>query len=445
MPRYFLRKNIMTKNKFVARREREEKQATLIRNIAIGIVAAVVFLIGYGYIDQTFIQKQKAVATVNNQKITITQFQARVRLERESLINQYIQYAQMGQQFGMDVAAQIQPMEDRLNNPMVIGQDILDTMINELIYKTEAEKRGITFNIEDIDKELESFMGYFPDGTPTAEPTIEPFVVKEYPTLSSEQLEIVTLTPIPTEAPPSTPSPTATPAEEEEVEEEEAEPTSEAVPTVPPLPTLTPTPYTAEGYETAYTEALGFYTNVGLTEEDFRFLFESQLYYEALYEIITADISATGEEIWARHILVPDAVLATVVIERLAAGEDFGELAMELSVDPSAATNQGDLGWFGRNMMVTEFEDAVFALEEIGDIGEPVQTQFGFHIIQLLGREERPLDESSLRNAKDIAFQEWILAIREEYEIETFDLWQESVPTDPDLQQTLTELFGAPQ
>ena len=121
----------MTKNKFVARREHEEKQATLIRNIAIIVVLSVVLLIGYGYLDENVIQNQKAVATVNDQKITISQFQSRVRLERKSLINQYIQYAQMGQQFGMDVAAQIQPLEVRLNQPELIGQTVLDTMINK--------------------------------------------------------------------------------------------------------------------------------------------------------------------------------------------------------------------------------------------------------------------------------------------------------------------------
>ena len=434
-PVNFLKKKIMTKNKFVARREREEKQAALIRNIAIAIVAAVLLLIGYGYLDQTFIQKQKAVATVNKTKISTSQLQARVRLDRESLINQYVQYAQMGQQFGMDVAAQLEPMEARLNNPMQIGQDILDTMINELIYREEAEKRGITVSSDDVDKEVQELLGYFPDGAPTPAPPPEEPEVLEYPTLTSEQIELVTLTPAPTEAPTSTPFPTATPAEE----------VAEAIPTVAPPPAPTATPYTADGYQTAYEETLAFYTEVGLTEEDFRFLFESQLYYDALYEIITADLPETGDEVWARHILVPDAATAALVIERLEAGDDFGEIAKELSIDPSAQSNNGDLGWFGPGMMVPEFEVAIFALEEIGEISEPVQTQFGFHIIQLLGKETRPLDEAALQRNKDLAFQTWINETRETYAIEISDTWQTFVPTDPDLNQTLTELFGAPQ
>lgn len=421
------------KNKFIARKEREEKQAKLVRNIAIVIVVAVVLLIGYGVIDQNILQKNKAVATVNDEKITISQFQARVRLDRRGLINQYIQYAQMGQQFGMDVAAQLQPMELRLSQPLEIGQDVLDTMINEIIYKREAQKMDITFSEENVEAEVRNMMGYYPDGTPTSAPTDEPFVPQEHSTLSPEQLEIVTVTPLPTEAATSTPLPT-------EVPTEEVEDASTAIPTVQPVE-MTATPYTLEGYESAYKDMLTLYTDLGLTEKDYRSLFESQLYFHALYEKITADVPTIGEEIWARHILVDSEELANEVLQRLEDGEDFAELAAELSSDSPT----GDLGWFGRGRMVPEFEEAAFALKEIGEISEPVQSQFGFHIIQLLGREERPLDEQALSRAKDEVFQAWLAETRENYEIVTYDdFWKASVPSDPDLQETLTELFGAP-
>jgi len=426
----------MTKNKFVARREREEKQAALVRNIAIGIIIAVVLLIGYGYIDQTFIQEQRAVATVNEEKITISQFQARVRLDRDNLIRQYLDYAQYAQ-YGIDVGPQLESFEARLSQHLQIGQDVLDTMINELIYQQEAENYGVTVSEEDIENELRAFLGYFPEGTPVAPPTATPFVV-EYSTLSPEQLKLVTITPTPTEAPTSTPAPTATQAEE-------AEPTEAAPPTAVPVPTLTATPYTLEGYQQAYQDTLPFYTEFGLTEEDFRFLFESRLYYVKLYDEITADVSHESEYVWARHILVEDPTIAALIRERLLAGEDFGSVATEASTDPSAASNGGDLGWFTEGMMVEPFADVAFALE-IGEISESVETQFGFHIIQLLGRENRPLDADTYQRARDIAFQEWLTQTREGYEIETFDeIWQSSVPTEPDLQKTLEELYSAQQ
>jgi parvulin-like peptidyl-prolyl isomerase len=66
-------------------------------------------------------------------------------------------------------------------------------------------------------------------------------------------------------------------------------------------------------------------------------------------------------------------------------GDDFGELAKRFSQDPSAATNGGDLGWFGRKRMVKEFEDAAFALQP-GQISSVVKTMFGYHIIKVEDR-----------------------------------------------------------
>jgi foldase protein PrsA len=73
---------------------------------------------------------------------------------------------------------------------------------------------------------------------------------------------------------------------------------------------------------------------------------------------------------------------ALSVKERLDAGADFEELAIEVSDDPSAATNGGDLGLFGRGVMVPAFEEVAFSLAK-GEISEPVLTQFGYHIIRI--------------------------------------------------------------
>jgi peptidyl-prolyl cis-trans isomerase SurA len=76
----------------------------------------------------------------------------------------------------------------------------------------------------------------------------------------------------------------------------------------------------------------------------------------------------------------------TEVSERLAAGEPFDELAREYSDDASAAAG-GDLGTFGRGVMVPEFDDAVFALEE-GEVSGIISTRFGFHIVEVLTRSD---------------------------------------------------------
>ncbi len=75
------------------------------------------------------------------------------------------------------------------------------------------------------------------------------------------------------------------------------------------------------------------------------------------------------------------------VKRKLEEGEDFATLAKKYSDDPSAAKNEGDLGWVSRGDLVKAFEEVAFSLEE-NEISDIVQTQFGFHIIQLLGRKE---------------------------------------------------------
>ena len=94
------------------------------------------------------------------------------------------------------------------------------------------------------------------------------------------------------------------------------------------------------------------------------------------------------EEIHARHILVSTEAEAKEVAERLKKGDDFATVAKEKSKDPSA--EGGDLGFFTRGRMLKPFEDAAFALEE-GQLSEPVQTQFGWHIIKIEEKRTRAL------------------------------------------------------
>ncbi|HEY0917747.1 peptidylprolyl isomerase [Devosia sp.] len=89
------------------------------------------------------------------------------------------------------------------------------------------------------------------------------------------------------------------------------------------------------------------------------------------------------DEVHARHILVATEEDAKAIKDELAAGKPFEQLAAEKSTDPSAAQNGGDLGFFVRGMMVKPFEDAAFALTEPGQVSEPVQSQFGWHVIRL--------------------------------------------------------------
>ena len=91
-----------------------------------------------------------------------------------------------------------------------------------------------------------------------------------------------------------------------------------------------------------------------------------------------------ANKIKCSHILVQKQSEAIAILDKIRQGEKFGKLARELSVDSGSAKRDGNLGYFSRGKMVKEFETAAFNLE-VGEISEPVKTQYGYHIIKRLG------------------------------------------------------------
>jgi len=83
-------------------------------------------------------------------------------------------------------------------------------------------------------------------------------------------------------------------------------------------------------------------------------------------------------------------------------------------------------------------------LEKSGDFTtEPVQSNFGYHIIQLIAKQERPLTADQYKAAKDKVFSDWLTTAREEYGVQTFDIWQQRVPSEPNFVTQATEAANA--
>ena len=249
--------------KHIARLERERRQVRLIKYIAIGVVAAVVLILAYGYLDTAYLQGRQPVAEINGDKVTSKEFQARVVMQRNQLLNQYMQFLQYQQSFGFDMAAQLEQVQASLDAPTgapnSVGQQVLDALINETLIRQEAERRGISVTEEEVETFARKQFGFFPDGTPV--PTITPTEATiAYPTLSAQQLALVTATPVPTEGATVTPPPTATldPA---------VTPEATSTPAPTPFPSPTATPYTLEGYQGRYDETFQAYKDMGLTED----------------------------------------------------------------------------------------------------------------------------------------------------------------------------------
>ena len=207
------------------------------------------------------------------------------------------------------------------------------------------------------------------------------------------------------------------------------------------------------GGEEAFEEVIE--TN-NLTEETV----DSQLRDLALQDLVAEElgdeldvddsaVQARYEETYgtasARHILVETEEEAQAVIDRLEAGEDFAEVAQEVSTDPSAAQNSGDLGEFTRGQMVPEFSEAVFGAEE-GEIVGPVETDFGYHVIEVLELDQGPpleevedeIRDELLEGDRNEVVQEWLNELTQEAEITVnprFGEWDPEggrvVPSEP--------------
>jgi peptidyl-prolyl cis-trans isomerase C len=95
------------------------------------------------------------------------------------------------------------------------------------------------------------------------------------------------------------------------------------------------------------------------------------------------------EEVRAAHILVDDEAKAKEIKTKLDGGADFAALAAEFGTDGTASRG-GELGWFTHDQMVPEFADAAFAMQP-GEVSEPVKSPFGWHVIKLEERRDRPV------------------------------------------------------
>lgn len=429
-----------TNKKHTAHAEVVRRQSQLIQYIAIAIIAIVVLMVAYGILSSTILLQYRSVATVNGERISAGEFQGRVKLQRGQLINQFQQYYQFAQMFGSQ-----DPMQDpnfgqtltniaqQLQQPETVGQGVLDLLIEERLIRQEAKKMGISVSADEVEKAMREQFRYYADGTPTEVPTATAFATSAPATLSPAQLALVTITPTASPLPSLTPTTTL-----EATLVPTAAPSATPAPTQGPtsLPEPTATPYTLEGYQTRVADSMSSLgTSTGLNEKDFRALVESGLLREKVMAEIVKDLQPSDDYIWAQHILVATEEDAKAVIDRLNKGEDWNKIAAELSQDTSNSKNGGDLGYFGHGAMVAPFEEAAFALTEIGQISAPVQSDFGWHIIRLLGREQRPLTADQFDRLKQSTFTTWLKDLRDSSTVTTNDtFWKQIVPTEPVLQ-----------
>ncbi len=333
--------------KQLSRRRREERQLRWIWIALAAIAVVIVAVITVGLVAQS----TRTMAVVNGKAIKVTDYQKRVR---------YYYYA-----LGPDTF-----QSDEGEDANAIHQLIADQLITEELIRQAADQRGMSATEEEVEIELEeTWFRHYRDPEPP--------------------------TPTPTADPSATPTPEGTP------------------------PPPTPTPDSVEAYEANYQLFVDNVLSLARVSESYvRRMAEVSVLRDKLQEVVVleapteeeqvhfryevmqdADAAAAriaeyqaGErlEAHARHILVEAEEQASTVLQRLEGGEDFAALAAELSIDSSNADQGGDLGWFARGEMVDAFDQVVFEAD-IGLYPDPVETEFGYHVIEILERELRPV------------------------------------------------------
>jgi parvulin-like peptidyl-prolyl isomerase len=340
------------------------------------------------------------------------------------------QVIQTYQSFGFpdsDILQQLQSQEPyaswirELQAGDQLGLTVINQLVEDQLIRNAAAEQGVSVTQADIDRQVSEFFNYDPEAlaevTPeaTAEGTEEPTATP-------------TLTPTPFVSPTPSPTPTITPSPE-------FTPTASPspFPTVPPEPTLT-TSEQAEQYRTNRDEFFAtLRRQAGLSDADINAFYETQALRDTLRDSLTSDITDIGPFVDARHILVNTLEEAQDVLAALQMGESFADLARAVSQDTGSGSSGGELGWNPVSQYVKPFGDAILASTELGELIGPIETEFGFHIIQVRAREDRELSETELESAKENAFAAWLEDYKTSKEsvTETFSIWTNYLPDGP--------------
>lgn len=377
----------------------------------------------------------------------------------------------------------------------LLGQSVLSNMVDQRVMAYGAAQEGITVSDEEVDNYYKGMFEYYPNGTPTPTATNEPFEATPTVSEEQLAILRYTETPLPTDIPTEVPAEETEASESvvdevvedtvaeaseqveeavdqaeetvaeaaehveeavDEVEEtvaEAAEQVEEAVdqaeaedlaqqtvdlldqaladftaePTSEPTAVPTATPYTEDMFK--QYESVYFANNYYYSKDFFKSTLRYELLQNKVEEKLKAGIERTADMVWARHILVETEEEAIAALERINNGEEWGDVAAEVSTDGSAS-NGGDLGWFTRDTMVEAFSNAAFS-QEVGTISEPVQSDFGWHLIQVVGHEVRPLTSSQYDTEVQNAYRKWLDSYSEQLDINLDGYNVNDVPTDP--------------
>ncbi len=410
----------------LSRRDRELRQRRILLVSMLSVTALVGLLLVGGALYEYGFRPREVLATVNGYEIRRGDYW---KMRRYSLLNQIRQYQFFAAQ-NPQYAAQIQQLQRELTTykEAPVDPQTLTGMIDDRVVLQRLDQLGLSITDEEVQNYLQESFAPVPLSSPTPSPTVNP-TAAAWATQTASAAAATASRPAqgtPGAAPPGMPGTPGTPAGAGTPVTSGGEPAVPATPATPAAfpsasrtpgtPTLAPTatPNREQALATA-TAGLGqtletLEERAGLSREDYlQLVVRPALARQEAQEKFAGEIKDVQPQVHAAHILLATRDGAEQARRAVTEeGKDFAEVARQQSTDTSTAPNGGDLGWFPRGVMVKEFEDAAFSLQP-GEVSQPVQTKFGWHIIKVLEKDEaRPVLPETLEQLRQGAFQKWL-------------------------------------
>ena len=425
--------------KEILRARRHERQTREIRLAVAAVVGLLVLVLIAAIIIEYVVRPNQAVATVNESTITLDEWQDRVRYQRAQFIVALEDQLEAFQDIGL-VQQFSQQQISLLQQPEVLGELVLEQMIDEELIEQAAAARGIEVSQEEVDELIGEQFNYFGGESPT--PTSTPTATIE-PTPS--------LTPIPTEVITDT-LPTGTPS---------------LTPTLSPTgtPRPSPTAVSEEAFEEEYSSLVGRYRSLGVSEETFRSAVRAQLFREKLADQLAESEGLTREaEMASVYTLTFENEDAAQEAVEQVEDEEFLEIwntirsrpASDPQTDDPQTDEEEEPGatasevlWqtheqfeqqFGSRVAEAAFELSIGEASQV--LTQTVQTQDAageatnqtiYHVIQVSGREVRDLTQAAIDNQQQQLVSDLVNEQRQGglAQINIDLIWRARVPTQP--------------
>ena len=392
-----------------------------------GVAAAglltVVILAG-GLIYENVVKPNQTLATVGSATISRQDYW---KSRAVDLYEQALQYQDFAQFVGPDQQGQYLALAQQslAQLPDVWGSTEVDPGSLEKMIEDQLYLQGLDdLGLEMSEDEIHTFAlnRFAPPGAPLIPPSPTATLTAERAAIATSTAASFLATPLatPIAATPVTGTPVAgtplagtplagTPVAASPISGTPAATPLAAAPTAPPA-----TPNAAEALATAEAGFTQFEEDLfglaHLSRQDYeRLVAAPALARQKVTDALAAMIGQSAPQVQAAHILLPTREAAEAAYARVTeGGEDFAAVAREVSTDEGTAANGGELGWFTREEMVAPFAEVAFALEP-GTISEPVETEFGWHVIRVAERDpDRPLTDLQINRLQQAAVERWL-------------------------------------